>query len=142
MLSLAGILVASLINILNYNFFSFNKINLSLYFFSFLINKKWYIDTLYNRIIVKFLLNFGYLISFKLLDRGFIELCGPVGISVFIKRCSLTFSNFQTGQITHYLFFMVLGLVFFCFLNFFLWKVSFIIDFSLYIIFFILISFS
>ena len=141
-LSMAGIFIASLVNILNYNFFSFHKINLSLHFFSFLVNKKWYIDILYNRILVKVLLKFGYLISFKLLDRGFIELCGPFGVSVFIKRYSLLFSNLQTGQITHYLFFMILGLVFFCIFYFISLKVIFIIDFSLYIIFFTLVSFS
>ena len=141
-LSILGILIASITNILNYNFFSFSNKNLGLNFLSFLINKKWYIDILYNRIFVKFLLNFGYLISFKLLDRGFIELIGPVGVSKTIKNYSIMFSSLQTGQITHYLFFMILGLIIFCFYYFFLLKIVFVINFSLYSIFLILIIFS
>ena len=141
-LSIMGILMASLINIFNYNFYYFNKVNLGLSFFSFLINKKWYIDILHNRILVKFFLNFGYLISFKLLDRGFIELAGPFGISRAVKKCSILISNLQTGQITHYLFFMVLGLIFFSLFYFILLKVIIIIDFYLYIIFFMLVIFS
>ena len=141
-LSIIGIFIASLINILNFNFFFFNRINLSLYFFSFLINKKWYIDILYNRILVKSLLNLGYMVSFKLLDRGFIELWGPLGVSKVIKKYSILFSSLQTGQITHYLFFMILGLIFFTFFYFLLLKVIFVIDFSLYVIFFMLVIFS
>ena len=141
-LSTLGILIASVINILNYNFFIFSKKNLGLNFLSFLINKKWYIDILYNRIFVKFLLNFGYLISFKVLDRGFIELVGPVGVSKVIKNYSTTFSNLQTGQITHYLFFMILGLILFSFYYFLILKIVFVINFSLYLIFFMLILFS
>ena len=139
-LSVLGICIASIINIFNYNFFSFNKVNLSLSFFSFLINKKWYIDILYNRILVQFILNFGYLISFKLLDRGFIELYGPFGVSKSIKKCGFMLSNLQTGQITHYLFFMVLGLIFFILFSFL--KVIFAFNFSLYLIFFMLIIYS
>ena len=59
------------------------------------------------------MLNFGYLISFKTLDRGFIELAGPYGVSKTILNYSKKIILLQTGQITHYLFFMVLGLCFF-----------------------------
>ena len=138
-LSMIGIFIASFINIFNYNFFYFNKINFIRYFFSFLVNKKWYIDIFYNRIIVKWFLKFGYLITFKLLDRGFIELVGPFGVSKNIKKWSFVFSNLQTGQITHYLFFMILGLLFFYFFSL---KVILVINFSLYLIFSMLIIFS
>ena len=141
-LSTTGIFVASLINIFNYNVFNYNKNNLSLYFLSFLINKKWYIDILQNKIVVKLLLNFGYLISFKLLDRGFIELSGPFGTSRTVKKLSVIFSNLQTGQITHYLFFMIVGLSLFSLVYFILLKIILISNFPLYFILLILVIFS
>nr|YP_009138140.1 NADH dehydrogenase subunit 5 [Calliarthron tuberculosum]AKG26270.1 NADH dehydrogenase subunit 5 [Calliarthron tuberculosum] len=108
-----GIILATSINILNYNIFSSNRINHFVTFFSFLINKKWFIDILYNRIFVRIILYFGYTVSFKTFDRGFIELWGPYGISTLVKKYSKKLSLLQTGQITHYLFFMILGIIIF-----------------------------
>ena len=131
-LSLFGIVLASYINILNINLFTFVRVNKFLTFFSFLINKKWYIDILQNRLVVSVILNFGYLISFKTLDRGFIELVIPYGISRLVKNRSKVLILLQTGQITHYLFFMVLGLCFFLIITFLLvLSVDFILDYRL-----------
>lgn len=77
---------------------------------AFSLNKKLYWDKLYNGLIVSFLLNFGYNISFKNIDRGFIELLGPYGISKIINNLSFKSTRIQTGQITHYTFFVVAGL--------------------------------
>lgn len=138
-LSLFGIILASCINILNINIFTFKKVNKFLAYLAFLTNKKWYIDILQNRLIVFTILNFGYLISFKTLDRGFIELMGPYGIPWLIKKRSKILVTLQTGQITHYLFFMVLGLCVFLIITFlpFL-MVSFILDYRLIALFFVL----
>ena len=109
-LSILGIICASVVN-LTFNLpHLLNKFFKLISFFSFLINKKWYWDVLYNRLIVFPLLNFGYNISFKLLDRGFIELAGPYGFIELIPLWSKSILKLQTGQITHYIFFMVLGL--------------------------------
>lgn len=141
-LSIFGIITASFINVFNKNFFTFNKKNRSLSFFSFLVNKKWYIDIIHNRIFVRLLLNFGYLISFKTLDRGFIELGGPYGISRIVSEYSKKLSKVQTGQITHYLFFMVFGLFFFNFIYFFGFGTSANLNLSLLMIFLSLVIFS
>jgi len=77
---------------------------------AFSLSKKLYWDKLYNGLIVSFLLNFGYNISFKNIDRGFIELLGPYGISKIISNLSFKIAKIQTGQITHYTFFVVTGL--------------------------------
>lgn len=53
---------------------------------AFLLSKKVYWDKLYNFSIVASLMNFGYIVSFKNIDRGFIELLGPYGISRTIKN--------------------------------------------------------
>lgn len=141
-LSLLGIVISSIVNISNFNGFFPKNFNLVLLFFSNLVNKKWYIDILYNRFIVSVLLNFGYLISFKTLDRGFIELIGPYGISRLIQKLGKNLIILQTGQITHYAFFMTLGLYSFIILTIlsFSW-INFVICYRLLIIFFVLLFF-
>nr|AIB08258.1 NADH dehydrogenase subunit 5 [Neoporphyra perforata] len=79
---------------------------------SFLLSKKVYWDKLYNSLIISPLMNFGHIISFKNIDRGFVELLGPYGISRVIKNWSIKIIKIQTGQITHYTFFIVTGLCF------------------------------
>nr|YP_004062233.1 NADH dehydrogenase subunit 5 [Plocamiocolax pulvinata]ADR03249.1 NADH dehydrogenase subunit 5 [Plocamiocolax pulvinata] len=118
--SICGICIASIVNYYIIYSFLYYKIN---YYFLFLINKKWYFDIIYNRFIIYPLLKFGYVITFKNLDRGFIELIGPFGISKFIHKWSLVIILFQSGKLAHYIFFILLGLCLFL-----LW---FIIDLNL-----------
>lgn len=136
-----GIVLASYINIFNYKLFKYNKVSDIFMFFAFLISKKWYIDILQNRIIVGALLNFGYLVSFKTLDRGFIELGGPYGISNLLIDYSKKLINLQTGQITHYLFFMIVGLCVFSLFIVFFQKINIVINYKLFGLFFILLVF-
>lgn len=97
---------------------------------------------MYNRLIVTTLLNFGYLVSFKTLDRGFIEFIGPFGIPKLIYKQSQIFGLLQSGQITHYLFFMILGLCFFFVITIFsFFSFSFILDYRLIALFFTLVAF-
>nr|YP_009511833.1 NADH dehydrogenase subunit 5 [Gracilaria ferox]AXI97710.1 NADH dehydrogenase subunit 5 [Gracilaria ferox] len=105
-LSVLGIVLATIINVTRIHIYLYNTFYRSI---CFLINKKWYWDVLYNRFFVYPILNFGYLVSFKNLDRGFIELLGPYGFSKIVPTWSHTFSRLQTGQLSHYLFFIVLG---------------------------------
>nr|YP_009295537.1 NADH dehydrogenase subunit 5 [Mastocarpus papillatus]AOL58021.1 NADH dehydrogenase subunit 5 [Mastocarpus papillatus] len=113
-LSASAVLVATF---LNWTFSSSVYFTLKLrklvFFFAFLMNKKWYWDVLYNRFLIFPVLSFGYFISFKALDRGFIELSGPYGFSKLIPLWSKLLIKLQTGQITHYLFFIVSNLCFF-----------------------------
>lgn len=110
LLSSLGILLASFINTTKIHVYLYNTFYRNM---CFLVNKKWYWDILYNRFFVYPLLNFGYLVSFKNLDRGFIELSGPYGLSRVVTTWSQLFSNIQTGQLSHYLFFIVLGVCLF-----------------------------
>nr|WDA66149.1 NADH dehydrogenase subunit 5 [Lithothamnion corallioides] len=139
-LSSFGILIASIFNIYNYRYYSLVTTPV-LSFLLFLVSKKWYIDILYNRFLVYPLLNFGYLVSFKTFDRGFIELSGPYGISRLISFFGKKIISLQTGQITHYLFFMILGLCFLLFLfTFNLSIYTFSFDYRIIGLFFVLIS--
>ena len=138
MLSLFGILSASFINLFYQFAPSQLKLKRILFFVSFLINKKWYWDILYNRIIVTPVLNFGYFVSFKTLDRGFIELIGPYGLTKFVSIWSKILVKLQSGQITHYIFFMVFSL---CLISFILIYGYTIFPFNLFLFFFTLFFF-
>nr|YP_009445913.1 NADH dehydrogenase subunit 5 [Eucheuma denticulatum]ATX68855.1 NADH dehydrogenase subunit 5 [Eucheuma denticulatum] len=111
-LTVFGILLASLINITEISKYFILKLYKPTFFLAFLLNKKWFIDILYNRIIVMPLLNFGYNTTFKALDRGFIELSGPLGFSIFISNWSKVISRLQSGLLIHYVFFIVVGVCF------------------------------
>nr|YP_009317572.1 NADH dehydrogenase subunit 5 [Gelidium sinicola]YP_009559276.1 NADH dehydrogenase subunit 5 [Gelidium coulteri]AOX49024.1 NADH dehydrogenase subunit 5 [Gelidium sinicola]QBA96123.1 NADH dehydrogenase subunit 5 [Gelidium coulteri] len=115
-LSVLGIILASFLNISSYRWYKKVK---TVSFFAFLINKKWYWDSLYNKFLIRPVLNFGYSVSFKNLDRGFIEIVGPYGLIKIIPSWAGTLKHIQTGQITHYLFFTILGLCFFLIILFF-----------------------
>lgn len=129
--TIGGFLTATLLNlfVIKSSFFLKN-----FHFLFFFISKKWYFDFMYNSFLVYPLLNFGYKISYKNLDRGFIELIGPVGVSVIVKKISRELIYLQSGQLTHYIFMILLSLFL---INSFLF--SFFIPISLIIIFFILI---
>nr|WCH57960.1 NADH dehydrogenase subunit 5 [Hypnea marchantiae] len=113
LVSTLGILLASLVNITYiYKFFLLKWYKIS-FFWVYLINKKWFFDTLYNRLFVYPILNFGYLTSFKALDRGFIELAGPFGLSNLISKWSSLIFRIQTGQMTHYIFYIIVSVCIF-----------------------------
>ena len=112
-MSILGVLLSVLLNFLFPNFYIYGKFNPLLKNILFLLNKKWYIDLIYNRTIVLWILRFGYDITFKIFDRGFIELMGPYGLSKNVKRLGTKFSHLQSGQLTHYIFFIIVGLLMF-----------------------------
>nr|YP_011017722.1 NADH dehydrogenase subunit 5 [Griffithsia okiensis]WQF69545.1 NADH dehydrogenase subunit 5 [Griffithsia okiensis] len=135
LLSLIGFFIAIAINTkaININFITYLSIT---NFIFFLINKKWFFDSIYNKLIVFPILNFGYYISFKNLDRGFIELIGPFGFSILIYQLSNIFSSIQSGWLSHYIFYVILFTL--IILNFFFLKISvYYIIFYFVLIFFI-----
>jgi len=84
-----------------------SQIGRQLYIF---LNKRWLVDKVYNDFVGLPSLIFGYSISFKLLDKGVLELFGPTGIiqnSFFFREVVKTT---QTGSIYHYAFLMFVSL--------------------------------
>ena len=84
----------------------FKKTNMPLY--NFLLNK-WYIDELYELIIVKPIKYLG-LFFWKKGDVNTIDRFGPNGIAKFVKLISNKASEFQSGFIYDYAFVMLIGL--------------------------------
>src|SRR6056300_159322 len=88
-------------------FLKTSQIGRQLYIF---LNKRWLVDKVYNDFVGLPSLMFGYSISFKLLDKGVLELFGPTGIiqnSFFFRELVKTT---QTGSIYHYAFLMFVSL--------------------------------
>jgi proton-translocating NADH-quinone oxidoreductase chain L len=75
------------------------------------LNKKWFFDKIYNLYIIQNILSFGYKISYKILDKGFIEIVGPYGIFLLLKKWVKKIVLLQSGYIYHYAFIMLVGLI-------------------------------
>lgn len=70
-------------------------------FYNFL-NKKWFFDKVLNENINQNLLQFGYRISYKIIDRGIIEIFGPLGLSNVISKNANLLYKLQSGFLYHY----------------------------------------
>jgi NADH-ubiquinone oxidoreductase chain 5 len=77
------------------------------------LNKRWLFDKVYNDYIAYAFLGFGYHYSFKLLDKGFIEILGPYGITKTILEFQNQTRSVQTGFVYHYAVIMLLGVIIF-----------------------------
>ena len=51
-----------------------------------------------------------YNVSFKMFDRGIIEVLGPYGIVTTLRSFTKKISDFQTGYIYHYAFILLIGI--------------------------------
>lgn len=66
------------------------------------LNKKWFFDKVYNEFATQFLFNSGYRVSYKLTDRGIIEILGPLGLSNLTTYPAEAISKLQTGILYNY----------------------------------------
>ena len=134
--SLSGVFLAILFyGILPLNFiYSMKMSPLGQKFYLF-FNRKWFFDKVYNEYINQPVLNFGYNISYKIIDRGVIENLGPFGLSQLFYSKQFNFLKYQTGLLYHYAFMMLICSVFFITLLGF----SYLCYFNLIILFSLLI---
>jgi NADH-ubiquinone oxidoreductase chain 5 len=95
----------------------FERILVYIRFYKFLVYK-WYFDFIYNERIAKFFLYVAYEICFKVLDKGFVELLGPTGLTTLLYEASLAIRKQQTGFLYQYAAVMILvSLVIYFLLN-------------------------
>ena len=114
--SLLGILFASCLIIISNSCWS---IFLSHYFkktFSFL-STAWGFDKVITHFLVNKFWSFGYKISFKLFDSGFLELLGPLGLSRRIVLLTQKISIFQSGYLFNYTLLLLASVAIFLLLN-------------------------
>jgi NADH:ubiquinone oxidoreductase subunit 5 (subunit L)/multisubunit Na+/H+ antiporter MnhA subunit len=92
------------------SFFVFkNEVARSIYFF---LVKKWYFDLIYNNLFVFNLLSAFYTVTFKVIDRGLIEMFGPLSTVRLVNKISSVLSLIQTGFIYNYIFIILLSVIF------------------------------
>nr|YP_009348223.1 NADH dehydrogenase subunit 5 [Pseudogymnoascus destructans]APY18129.1 NADH dehydrogenase subunit 5 [Pseudogymnoascus destructans] len=100
---LSEFLPLSLINFkltrLGYNIFSF-------------FNQRFLIELLYNKYITGFVLKLGGQTT-KVLDRGSVELLGPYGLEKGLVNLSKKISSLDTGVITSYALYILIGFIFY-----------------------------
>lgn len=89
-------------------YFTINRLLLKLY--SFLYNK-WFFDYIYNSYLVRFFYFLSYNIFYKLVDRGFVEFFGPIGIVRILNSFTYKLKRIYSGSIHHYIFLMVVFII-------------------------------
>ena len=96
-----------------FNFFLFKiKIsNLGKKTYNFL-NKKWFFDKIYNEYLVQSILNISYRVSYKIIDRGIIEVFGPLGLTVIISKKANNLYKLQSGLLYHYTLIVLISITF------------------------------
>lgn len=85
--------------------FTNNVLGRSLYRF---FNQSYYFDNLYTNFIIQPSLNLGYIFS-KVLDKGVLEILGPLGITHVFTTISNRVNKLDTGSIPTYALFIVIG---------------------------------
>ena len=92
----------------NFNVLRLNKNIRHIYTF---LNKKWFIDKIYNEVLIQHFLSLGYTFTYKSLDRGFLEILGGSGFGLGLTNITKTIINFQNGLPFNYLRSLVMGVI-------------------------------
>ena len=81
--------------------FKISKIGLKIFNY---LNKKWYFDKVYNEYLTQTVFDIGYQVSYKMTDRGIIEILGPMGLAALVMYPSQNTAKLQTGLVYQYSF--------------------------------------
>jgi NADH-ubiquinone oxidoreductase chain 5 len=97
--------------LINFKFSNPRGLALGYNFFSF-FNQRFFIELIYNKYIVDFILKLGGQTT-KILDKGSVELLGPYGLEKGLIKLSNSINNLSTGVITTYALYVLIGLIFY-----------------------------
>jgi NADH-ubiquinone oxidoreductase chain 5 len=75
-----------------------------------IFNQRFFVELFYNEYITKYILYLGGL-STKIIDKGSVELLGPYGLEKGLSNISATLSKLDTGIITTYALYILIGLI-------------------------------
>jgi NADH-ubiquinone oxidoreductase chain 5 len=84
-----------------------NKLGIKLYSF---LNGKFLLDVILNQLILAKGMKLGYTVT-KVLDRGVLESVGPFGLSNVLGNTGFNISKLDTGIVTSYALYIVLGFI-------------------------------
>ena len=107
--SIFGLVLAFVIY--HFNLYAFYKLKISwigVILYNFL-NRKWFFDKVYHELISQNILYISYFKTYKLIDRGIIEILGPYGLSIIFSNFSFRLSKLHTGYIYNYSLLMVIS---------------------------------
>ena len=109
--SISGVILAFILYNRNLKlFYSIKTSYFGVLFYNFL-NRKWFFDKVYNEFVSQNILHISYFKTYKLIDRGIIELFGPFGITNAITQISRKFSTFHSGFIYNSSIVMVINII-------------------------------
>lgn len=102
-------------------FFSLKKESFWFKFFYTFLNRRWYVDKLYNQIVGQNILSSSFSFFYKEIDRGFIEQFGPYGLVQLTNKFSNKTILLQNGSIFHlsFLFLYVITIFLFAISSFY-----------------------
>jgi NADH-ubiquinone oxidoreductase chain 5 len=89
--------------------FKFNRLGYSIFSF---FNQRFLIELFYNKYIIGYILKLGGQTT-KILDKGSVELIGPFGLEKGLTQVSRSISSLDTGAITSYALYILIGLIFY-----------------------------
>jgi NADH-ubiquinone oxidoreductase chain 5 len=100
------------------------------------LNGKYLFDIIYNDYFSRKTLNWGYFVT-NILERGTVEYLGPFGLSKYLLNSANTYSKLDTGIVTSYALYIVLGLISLIFIIFspFLFNISILFEFKIFILY-------
>ena len=84
----------------------FSSLGRRLYTF---LNRKWFFDKVYNDFVSTSVLDFSYATSYKVVDRGIIEITGPRGLSNILGGVKSYTSSLQSGSFYHLALYILCG---------------------------------
>jgi NADH-ubiquinone oxidoreductase chain 5 len=109
-------IVLSLLSVLLSEFFPNLLINFKFSYLGYNIfsffNQRFYIELIYNKYIVEFILKLGGQTT-KNIDKGSVEYLGPYGLEKGLLNLSNNIGNLNTGVVTSYALFILMGLIFY-----------------------------
>ena len=71
-------------------------------------NSAWQFNYVINHFIVSNIWKFGHLITYRIIDRGILEIIGPKGLSKIFINLTQNISNFQSGMVFNYVLIMII----------------------------------
>lgn len=90
-------------------YFKFSRLGYNIFGF---FNQRFLIEMFYNKYITDFVLNVGGQTT-KVIDKGSVELLGPYGLEKGLSNLSNSLSKLDTGIVTYYALYILVGLIFY-----------------------------
>jgi len=89
--------------------FKLNRVGYNIFSF---FNQRFFVEFLYNKYITGIMIKLGGQTT-KVLDKGSVELLGPYGLEIGLLWLSKTISSLNSGTITNYALYILIGLIFY-----------------------------